>query len=457
MPEEEKFNILVAGSDEGSKVEISRSLSNLGYIVEQTRSGSDILNNAQSAFKRATIDRAKKLKGPEYFKDIVIRETLDNAKNSHSNYYFSHLDLVILDAKSPDLDEVLSTIKENDEYLPVLVIGPKNTELASRAVNLGAFDYVNNPKENLDKILTHVKERLTLSVNVGKVTIIKFGGSSFDQDDDNETPYKNLEVILKGCADYVHLKKGGLIMTVGGGRFGDTQKRFHAKYHKKVDVLEGYFHKQMRACIELNVGNVCDTFNEGNLAQYISPDNFVQVSEELLKNKIALMPFAPVPIHRKHKISFGDSDVETLATAVFYEAEELIIIKDTDAVYSRDPLAGSLYGETGWRETQRTNRKIRSVSAKNLLDTDRRGAFDGHPNHLLEDNAIKYWSEHAHKLKVIYIVPIAPEKMYIKDSGSFSKASLELIHVVDASTEFQPLNEKLSAALDGRGYKITRE
>src|SRR3989338_3032229 len=457
MPEKEKFNILVAGSDEGPKVEISRSLSNLGYAVEQARSGDEVLYNARTTFERATIKRARQLKGPEYFINNVIREALANAKKSHSNYDFSHLDLVILDAKLPELNAVLSTIKENDEYLPVLATGPEDTELASRAVKLGVFNYVNNPKENLNKILTHVKERLTLSVNVGKVTVIKYGGSLFDQDDDNEITYKNLEVVLECCAGYVNSKKGGLIMTVGGGRLGDIQKRFNAKYHKKVDVLEGHFHKQMRACIELNVRNICDTFNDGGIAQYISPDDFVRVSDELLQKKIVVIPFAPVPIHRRHGISFGDSDVETIASTAFYEAEELIIIKDTDAVYWRDPLFGSQYGETRWMELQRTNQRLRQISAKELLNVDRRGAFDGHPDHLLETNAIKYWLEHAPKLKAIYLVPIAPEKMFIKDSGSFADNSLRLRHVIDGLMEFQPLKEKLSAALNGEGYKITRE
>ena len=419
----------------------------------------------KNKFKILVVDKGQKLSkelveklGPgDYDVERVVGgiTALKKAMPSPSNNGFSLYDLIIYDSQSTDLpfSTFLERIKVEDKYLPILVTGPEDTGLASRAVNAGALHYVSKSRQEMTDVLTdNILKRLTLSADVGEVTVIHIGNSASSFDDKYQG-LNNLERAIEVCIEHKRLG-GKLIITTGDGVFGEIQKRY-LRHHETAGSVKKNFNERIKKAVEINAKNVYLLFK--GAAQYISPDNFVQVSEELLKNKIALMPFAPVPIHRKHKISFGDSDVETLATAVFYEAEELIIIKDTDAVYSRDPLAGSLYGETGWRETQRTNRKIRSVSAKNLLDTDRRGAFDGHPNHLLEDNAIKYWSEHAHKLKVIYIVPIAPEKMYIKDSGSFSKASLELIHVVDASTEFQPLNEKLSAALDGRGYKITRE
>ena len=114
------FNILIVDDDETILKVISRFLSDLGYKVDTTASGTRAIE-----------------------------------KEREKRY-----DLVLLDLKLPDMDGlgVLKTLKKEDSLISVLIItGHGKIETAVEAMNLGADDYLLKPLKSFDVLEMAIK------------------------------------------------------------------------------------------------------------------------------------------------------------------------------------------------------------------------------------------------------------------------------------------------------------
>src|SRR3989338_5488008 len=135
MPQKDKFKILVAGKDHKLSEGLVKKLESGDYDVEQAVNG---------------------------------KTALEKAMPNLSNNGFSPYDLIIYDSELTDLSfsAFLERVKVEDKYLPILVTGPENTELASMAVNAGALHYISKSRQDIIEVLTdHILKRLTLSAD----------------------------------------------------------------------------------------------------------------------------------------------------------------------------------------------------------------------------------------------------------------------------------------------------
>ena len=417
MPQEDKFRVLLVGNDPKFG-QILPYLATLGYEAEQAEKGFEALQKI----------------APDPIK----------------------YDFVLLDSELDDMDglNLLGAIGSEDKYLPVMVLGKEDQDIAAKAIRAGALYYVNKSRADFfDEVGKHLQKRLVFSTDVGKTTVIKVGGSISLYEEDNPKS-DNLERAVRSCTAG-NRPGGSLIATTGAGGFGYQLKSF-LDHHRAMGDVDANFARNMKTCVELNVRCLCNLF--GSLAEYVSPYKFAKVDKDFLSTTIPVMNVAPVPVFRKHRIPFNDSDTQTIAIAEFYRAERLILLKRTDGIYLYDPYNGFKSGASAWGVQQKDNKRLQVVYAEDLLSDEisRVGAYDGRGNHLIEETAIKYFIERAKTLKEILIVHIAPEEMFVKDTNI--TANLRLRHVVDPSIQYKPLEEQLFNAFKGQSYsKIVRE
>jgi len=424
MPNNERFRILIADENRGRRRKLAEPLANLGYLVE----------TAPTAFTAVDMIAGA---NPRY-DWFIMNSDLDYQSGWH---------------KREGWDGVLMTLSRTDIDLPVMMTGPDSAKLAVEVTSHGDRipSYITvDGTAFVQEVVESIQRNLILSADVGPVKLIKFGGSSLDFDFDNRNS-DNLQRAVEFCCNYIGPEKH-LIQTVGAGMFGDIQKEW-LEHHNVNEWVYENFRSRMRDCLEHNVRNVRD-LSLGK-AKYVPFRLFGRVTSDFLDEHVAIMPIAPFPIYRKHGINANDSDVQTIATAAFYGAEDLILLKCTDGVYKFDPLLGYKEGIKTWKRKQRSNERITEVKAMDLLGEgiSRKGAFDGKGDHLLENNAIIYWLERAPNLKNIYVIHIAPEMMFVP----YGRGGKETRHIVDPTIQFKPLEEQLADAFNGHGYKITRE
>ncbi len=115
-----KQHILIADDDTSITDLLSDLLNEVGYIVDCVHTGTEVL---------------ERLKDPTSYQ------------------------LVLMDVKMPGLDglEVLEQIRQKSIDLPVIMItGYGASSVAIRAMQMGAYDYLNKPF-NLDEVLLVVK------------------------------------------------------------------------------------------------------------------------------------------------------------------------------------------------------------------------------------------------------------------------------------------------------------
>jgi anti-anti-sigma factor len=91
-------------------------------------------------------------------------------------------EIVVTDIKMPGMDglEVLRRIKEMDQRAEVIVItGHGDTELALKAVNLNAADFIHKPiqKKALDEALSRAEERLNANRRPDEEITVQFDGA----------------------------------------------------------------------------------------------------------------------------------------------------------------------------------------------------------------------------------------------------------------------------------------
>ena len=104
-----------------------------------------------------TLSRALGLEG---FSTLVA----GSAKVGLQKLVTEEVDLVLLDVKLPDLDgvEVLSKIREKLSHLPVIMMsGHATIEVAVRAVQLGAIDFLEKPLST-ERVLVAVRNALKM-------------------------------------------------------------------------------------------------------------------------------------------------------------------------------------------------------------------------------------------------------------------------------------------------------
>ncbi len=93
-------------------------------------------------------------------------------------------DIVLTDIKMPGMDgiEVLRQIKERDPRAEVIVItGHGDMDLAIRALNLDATDFINKPiqRQTLSQALKRAEERLALAQSrMNEVEVSTYGGAA---------------------------------------------------------------------------------------------------------------------------------------------------------------------------------------------------------------------------------------------------------------------------------------
>jgi len=348
---------------------------------------------------------------------------------------------------------VIFDLRRTDIGLPVLMTGPDNSEVAAEVMDpdYGVFSYLSYEIGNfVDRLLGMTGDNLVLSKDIGDICIVKAGGSSFDEQFAVEE-VKRLKHLAELCmADD---RPGNVLLTVGGAGFNDLQNDWNRIFAGELWVDQNKDIRAM-ACLKHNATLMADLFAGG--AKYIPSHKFLRVDKEFLEHTVPIMPIAPSPIYRHMGASPMNSDLQTMVTAGFYNAGKVVIVKDTDGVYNRDPLLGSKGRVENWVRAQRDNYRLLNPTARDLLAVDRTGAFDGEGNHLMEDSAIKYWLKYATHLEAVYIVPINPRKFFRDvEQGSL----LVPQHIIDPSIPFRSLREHLYAALTGAkdAYRITRE
>jgi anti-anti-sigma factor len=91
-------------------------------------------------------------------------------------------EIVVTDIKMPGMDglEVLRRIKEMDQRAEVIVItGHGDTELALKAVNLNAADFIHKPiqKKALDEALSRAEQRLNANGRRDEEITVQFDGA----------------------------------------------------------------------------------------------------------------------------------------------------------------------------------------------------------------------------------------------------------------------------------------
>ena len=89
--------------------------------------------------------------------------TANNGQKGIDALGFFKPDIIISDLEMPVMNgfEVISHIKENYPALPIIVVsGQINITDAVKAINLGAWDYISKPIQNLNSILHTVKNAL---------------------------------------------------------------------------------------------------------------------------------------------------------------------------------------------------------------------------------------------------------------------------------------------------------
>ena len=117
--------VLVVDDEKNIQVTVSRALSMAGYTVETAGGGREALEKIASL----------------------------------------PVDVVIMDVRMPDLDglAVLSKARETRPDLPVVIMsGHGSIETVRTAFKLGAFDYLEKPITEKDKLLVAVKNALAL-------------------------------------------------------------------------------------------------------------------------------------------------------------------------------------------------------------------------------------------------------------------------------------------------------
>jgi len=91
--------------------------------------------------------------------------TAEDGKSGLKEIKSSNCDLVILDVWLPDVSgiEILEQVTKEKENLPVIIIsGHANIDIAVKAVNLGAYDFLEKPL-SIDKMITVVNNALEIS------------------------------------------------------------------------------------------------------------------------------------------------------------------------------------------------------------------------------------------------------------------------------------------------------
>jgi len=107
--------------------------------------------------------------------------TAENGTEGIETFSRERPEIVVTDIKMPGMDglEVLRRIKEMDPRTEVIVItGHGDTELALRAVNLNAADFIHKPiqKRALDEALSRAEERLNSKGRREEEITVQFDG-----------------------------------------------------------------------------------------------------------------------------------------------------------------------------------------------------------------------------------------------------------------------------------------
>ena len=126
-------------------------------------------------------------------------------------------DIVLTDIKMPGLDgiEVLRRIKERDPRAEVIVItGHGDMDLAIRALNLDATDFINKPiqRQALSQALKRAEERLKLTRDQeNEVEVSTFGGAAIISIKGNLTSQSE-GYLMSAYKEAVGLGKGRILL-----------------------------------------------------------------------------------------------------------------------------------------------------------------------------------------------------------------------------------------------------
>ena len=143
--------------------------------------------------------------------------TAENGQEGIESFERERPPLVITDIKMPGMDgiEVLRRIKEIDPNTEVIIVtGHGDMDLAIKALNLDATDFINKPiqRQALEQALKRAKERIELFRSKGsqvtlelldRVAIIRIQGNVTSQSE----PY-----LQNACKEAVSSKKDKIIM-----------------------------------------------------------------------------------------------------------------------------------------------------------------------------------------------------------------------------------------------------
>ncbi len=243
-----------------------------------------------------------------------------------------------------------------------------------------------------------------------KTYVIKVGGSVFDKE--KAEPQKR--VLEKLCSEIVGLFLAGhrLVLTCGGGPVMDLFKDRREAY----DLSDAEFAYQAEQAVDANCRNLegllrkeiqnrkkkkdPSTQNKG-VCPIVREEALLGITQNgSLHTRIPIVSYATVAakyIFAKD-IPRIKSDVHTLAIAEFiarYEQQhrkayggiEIHFIKDTTALHAYDP------NRTDLPQGNEVNPPIKMISARDYLECVDRTGTDGRGDHLLEDDAARFFGD----------------------------------------------------------------
>lgn len=205
--------------------------------------------------------------------------------------------------------------------------------------------------------------------------VVKVGGSAFD------ILYydKKKTIVVSIARKIIDLHpKYGFVLTVGGGPFTDVVKGYNVKgYHKDLMVTNALKNN----CLYLE-------FLLEGVGEIITPENFNNINDEFLENKIAITYHAPVDV------PLSDSDTHSLAIAELLAINNLYFLKNTPGIYMRDP---NTYSDE-------PNKLVKCATIDDFLSGRiSRVGSDGRDEHLIETSALIYYKNirHFDKIRVM--------------------------------------------------------
>lgn len=340
--------------------------------------------------------------------------------------YFS---LVVYESNAvnkPGSAQVISRINQRDGFLPQMIAGRGiSAPLAAQCARAGALYFAEHRKEVADQIGKIFKRPQIIP----DLTVVKVGGSAFDFDRQIKLREAiNLERLCWILANIHEKDHARLIVTVGGGQFGDVIKDNYAKYGIRPRVHANY-PKLITEALAMNLAMLKSLFPEDS-SMRLDPGAFYYINRRTAERKIPLIATAPHYVLVRDGIPLQDSDTHTIALAEFYGARRVVLVKRTDGIYNYDPYRGRLFSRYWkkdfyvanrgvWRKAQKGNRRHERVTISQMLSggmsfegTDIEGRADGSSGHLMEESALQYMLEKCRHVQEILVVHIAPEELH---------------------------------------------